>query len=502
MNKESDPKHAMSQIPHSTEDNQASSPSSNVSRKTRLSSTAAYHQGYNIHVRIVKFASTSQPVASSSNTDTSVKPSPVRRQSTELIGSPPPEEEQIKPSDLARYRVKVRDFAYESSLPPIAPYVRKMRAPLQVQAGPRLLKRARQEYDREYDDPFRAGPSQMRAVSSGTGISRPGAKRSKPLGREVTEPVEGSQPLMRERGFEDLTEYEAASQSQSQSQPTIESISSRPHPRTPISLPPLYTNAQSQNTWNPDYSSPSQQPPHFAYSQESEPYIDTPLVTPNGSLQWPEPDVRINSTTDSQMDTDSQLPPPDLFSYSQMGLTHPQSQIDNASPSQPGESQTLPPPNRRCPSSPLSSVPASPLPVFTSPKASPGPSTGPSCPPPSSPSPLTRSPRRTEESEPPSTTVGSSSRSRSRSPPRYNLRKRQATSPARASAPPPAQRSTRSRSRQRQALPPRPPPFTIQASHAKGKGSNSQSSSRAKTLRNPRSTTGTNGRRDERAIMG
>jgi len=45
-------------------------------------------------------------------------------------------------------------------------------------------------------------------------------------------------------------------------------------------------------------------PPSNFESQESEPYVDTPPVTPRGSLHWPVPDT--SNTPASQLDTETQ----------------------------------------------------------------------------------------------------------------------------------------------------------------------------------------------------
>ncbi|KAG5654615.1 hypothetical protein H0H81_011590 [Sphagnurus paluster] len=129
---------------------------------------------------------------------------------------------------LAQLGIKVRDFAYESTLPPIPPYIRFR----QVLPGPTPLKR-------HNDDP-EAGPSS--------------SKRSK-LTREDTEPDIPQPTIGRARGFTNLRDYEPEP---SRSRP----LSQQSNPIT------------------------SQLPLRYLYSREPEPYIDTPVVTPNGSLHW------------------------------------------------------------------------------------------------------------------------------------------------------------------------------------------------------------------------
>ncbi|KAK0461988.1 uncharacterized protein EV420DRAFT_1242894, partial [Desarmillaria tabescens] len=75
--------------------------------------------------------------------------------------------------------------------------------------------------------------------------------------------------------------------------------------------------AYSDITKLPPLLLPSSQPPIYD-SQESEPYVDTPLVTPNGSLNWGFKDT--SSIPASQLDTASQATIPDLISMAQLGL--------------------------------------------------------------------------------------------------------------------------------------------------------------------------------------
>ncbi|TFK68200.1 hypothetical protein BDN72DRAFT_689464 [Pluteus cervinus] len=181
--------------------------------------------------------------------------------STTPASSQPPSSQMRPPSQqsrrsdqptselLATYGVKVRDFAYESVLPPITPYNLHKR---QIQPGLRPLKRQREEDVQDEDESLLFQESSQRSESS---------KRAK-LQRELTEPTVDSQPPTRARGFEDLDEY-------NDDQAFIGS---------------------QQSTWDA-----SQPPPHYFMSQDANPYIDTPTVTPNGSLQWlPEPNMPPN----------------------------------------------------------------------------------------------------------------------------------------------------------------------------------------------------------------
>ncbi|KAF5387758.1 hypothetical protein D9615_000613 [Tricholomella constricta] len=181
---------------------------------------------------------------------------------------------QAHADTLARHGIKVRDYAYESKLPPVRPYrVRQ----IQPAPGPRPLKRVRM--DGEDDDVFYNHP---RAIE-GEGRS---SKRSK-LEREVTEPDIQLPTLNRARGFLNLIDYEPEPQSQSQ-----------------------------QTDWEASHSQP---PSRFLESQDSEPYIDTPFVTPNGSLQW-----KTDNKSDipaSQLDIESQANDPESSCMPQLADT-------------------------------------------------------------------------------------------------------------------------------------------------------------------------------------
>ncbi|KAG7449480.1 uncharacterized protein BT62DRAFT_686448 [Guyanagaster necrorhizus] len=235
---------------------------------------------------------------------------------------------QPQPEDLAKLGIKVRDFAYESKLPPIPPFRRK---PLQqgLLKSPKRLRRFGQE-DVDDEDVFSVD------------------KRPR-LQRVDTEPVIEEPVSQRIAAYSDITRL------------------------PPLLLPPSRASVND--------------------SQESEPYIDTPLVTPNGSLNWRVKDT--SSIPASQLDTVSQATVPDLISMTQLGLAH-------LTDSQPDDMEIEPV---------AVTVPDSPTPTFaTAPRlVSPFPSKASSPPIPSSP-PAT-----------PPVNVPSSSTQAS---PRYSLRKR------------------------------------------------------------------------------
>ncbi|KAG5648876.1 hypothetical protein DXG03_000225 [Asterophora parasitica] len=162
---------------------------------------------------------------------------------------------------LRRLGIKTRDFAYESSLPPVRAYHRRQIQPSVPSKRTRM----------SGDDDESSGHS-----------SEGGSKKKAKLEREDTEPNIQGPTLSRARVFMNLDDYD-------------------PEPLS-----------QSQNSgWEA-----SQRPSPFFESQDSEPYIDTPLVTPNGSLQW-----NIKNTSDiptSQLDAESQAHEPEFFSCSQL----------------------------------------------------------------------------------------------------------------------------------------------------------------------------------------
>ncbi|KDQ64361.1 hypothetical protein JAAARDRAFT_52315 [Jaapia argillacea MUCL 33604] len=365
---------------------------------------------------------------------------------------------------LAQHGIKVRDFAYESTLPPI-PSIPRVRRP--TQAGPRPLKRARRNngtQDDEDDELLLQGGSAIGVISR----LGPVAKRPRVLERTPTEPANNENNLLprRELGFADLSQYKpqdsqglgssnvySFSQQSSMFQPSQPRTPLRTQPFAPVATPICYPDRQDIPALS--------QPMFYDPSQESEPYIDTPLVTPNGSMHFP---VADNSEIPpSQLDTNSQLPVPDDITYSQLGFSSPLSQpadLESTPPPRPGQMHT-PPPQLATPSPrrittlssphgksprliPLTSDP--PIPI-TSPSPQPSPTRKP------------RSRRQTQPSHPTSS-------------PRYFLRKRQASP-----APSPSSRPrTRSSGGSRMG----PAPFSFQSAHAK---SHKGSSPRMRTLR-------------------
>ena len=158
--------------------------------------------------------------------------------------------EQPSVAMLASLGIKVRDFAYESKLPPIQPIYRH---PRQIQPAVVRTTLKRQWAESGEDDIFSQSSSQPETSQ-------------KKLERTSTEPA------IPPHDSTDIDDYEYDS---------------------------LHTDSQQPNN-----CPGSQMPPSIFESQESEPYVDTPLVTPKGSLQWPVADT--SDIPESQLDAESQ----------------------------------------------------------------------------------------------------------------------------------------------------------------------------------------------------
>ena len=190
------------------------------------------------------------PIMSPSKTQTPSSPA----QHTNVTAGPKlVYDPQPHPSTLAAYGIKVRDFAYESTLPPVAIVPR---VPRQIQPDPRAQKRSHIDHDE--NDPFTTQPE------SSTSRARNRSKKLKSLERKLTEPAEDA-PVRR---FAESTVYDYTNESS-----------------------PLHTPFGALRTFistqlGVESPASSSQPPIQSDSQDSEPYIETPLVTPNGSLQW------------------------------------------------------------------------------------------------------------------------------------------------------------------------------------------------------------------------
>ncbi|KAF8622087.1 hypothetical protein AX15_007231 [Amanita polypyramis BW_CC] len=144
--------------------------------------------------------------------------------------------EKPNAEQLVGLGIKVRDFAYESSLPPIAPVYF---LPKQIQPDPRMTMPSQ--------SPLLPLQLLHRLAPFPTGDS-------KKLGKKPTESTIRSSGVTRQRGFSDLRDYGPCSDDVPDSQDS-----------------------------SPSHSQPQ---PSLSYSQNCDEYVKTPVVTPNGSLQW------------------------------------------------------------------------------------------------------------------------------------------------------------------------------------------------------------------------
>lgn len=177
---------------------------------------------------------------------------------------------------LANLGIKVRDFAYESKLPPIQPIYRH---PRQIQPAVVRNTLKRQWTETGEDDLF----------------SQLSSQPEKKLERTSTEPAipPAPGPPARMLGLTNIDDFDHDNDS-----PHIDSQQPNMYPESPSHSPT---------------------PPSIFESQESEPYVDTPLVTPNGSLQWLAPDT--SKIPASQFDKESQATAPELPGFFQIANT-------------------------------------------------------------------------------------------------------------------------------------------------------------------------------------
>ncbi|OAX44031.1 hypothetical protein K503DRAFT_765354 [Rhizopogon vinicolor AM-OR11-026] len=181
--------------------------------------------------------------------------------------------------------ILVRDFAYESTLPPIAPVPR---VPRQIQPSARPLKRAGGEATSSHP------PFSREATNACTETNR----KPNSLVRKPTEPLEEFElPVPKRMRCADLSRPFLLG-----SQLPFRTFRRTP-PKTPIASPPT----------SPLFGSPSQESSQEA-SQASQ------LVkTPTGAESWHIEDT--SSISASQLDTDSSAFVPEEIFYSQVGLS-------------------------------------------------------------------------------------------------------------------------------------------------------------------------------------
>ncbi|KAI0335670.1 hypothetical protein GY45DRAFT_1333627 [Cubamyces sp. BRFM 1775] len=226
---------------------------------------------------------------------------------------------------VATYGIKVRDFAYENTLPPVTTVPRFS---VQTQPRPRTLKRTRDMLE-GHDDGEESDvedPTVHRTWyidSSGTGVSRSSRyrKRTQALARTLTEPADEVPPSQgfntREGGF--TIPY---SQRPASPKPHAQAA---PYPTTPHK-PNRHAQTSSLSPLTvAEIVSPSQASQQVE-SQETESWVDTPLVTPNGSLQWPTVQ-NTSAIPASQLESVlPQLPAEEDVTLSQLGFSPERSQ--------------------------------------------------------------------------------------------------------------------------------------------------------------------------------
>ncbi|KAJ7044581.1 hypothetical protein C8F04DRAFT_1228393 [Mycena alexandri] len=196
---------------------------------------------------------------------------------------------------LAAQGVKVRDFAYESKLPPIKPYVRRP-----IQPSPRVFENAvAGPSSAPYGSQSQSQPHNPRAL-----------KRTRRDGTEETDlgygfvmgvarvaPEEGGgRPRKLQRTTTDLSLPESQSQSRSQPPPRRENAVLNIDEEAALRAAAYdifggsQPDSQSQGYWQQSQGYSEQESQEYysqsqSNSQDTE-FVPTPFVTPNGSLQW------------------------------------------------------------------------------------------------------------------------------------------------------------------------------------------------------------------------
>lgn len=219
---------------------------------------------------------------------------------------------------LAQLGIKVRDYAFESKLPPIrsVPYV-----PVQTvrpRASP--LKRKR-DYEEPEDD-YVGQTLSFDWKRGGTTLGRRPVKKPKPVERVPTEPADVEEPTVLSASSSQPTRTYAYTDLSSYVHRRRPQFPNSVRPRTPTRVMSPTAGPVAGPSRQPADASPSQdesQGESQGTSQESEGWVVTPLATPEGSMH-----VRVevsSAVPTSQLDTLSRLPPPEDVSYSQLGFT-------------------------------------------------------------------------------------------------------------------------------------------------------------------------------------
>ncbi|KAF9238746.1 hypothetical protein BU15DRAFT_47242 [Melanogaster broomeanus] len=223
---------------------------------------------------------------------------------------------------LASLGIKVRDFAYENTLPAIIPVPR---VPRQVQPAPSALKRSYRDWDEEAEDLQRSHSVLMPSGKQSFQSKRTPPKKSRSLERKATEPL-GEGAIQYTRTLERITIGEVRS--------LVSSIQAPAFPATPRRR---FSASPPTSPITPSLSQIA--------SQESE-LVQTPSAIPFV--------IHVDDTSmipASQLDSESQGPSVHPVPYSQFELSpRPSSRSSSRgflshppSPQQPSTSRLLDP---------------------------------------------------------------------------------------------------------------------------------------------------------------
>ncbi|KAG1752546.1 uncharacterized protein EDB91DRAFT_1243305 [Suillus paluster] len=199
--------------------------------------------------------------------------------------------------------IKVRDFAYESTLPPIAPVPR---VPRQTQPSARPLKRTRNDWEED-----NGAPSRPPFGREATNVGMEAGSNPMSLVRKATEPLEFDPPPVSKRamGCANL------------GRPVL--FGSQLPFRTPRRTLKLHRTPPRRSPTSPLtsplFGSPSEEPSQEA-SQESE-----LVMTPAGPVSWHMEDVSLIPA--SKLDTASSAFVSEEIFYPQLGLSPQASQL-------------------------------------------------------------------------------------------------------------------------------------------------------------------------------
>ena len=214
--------------------------------------------------------------------------------------------QQPSPELLMSLGIKVRDFAYESTLPAIVPVPR---VPRQVQPAPRALKRLQRDWDDKEGSLNSLSP--MQSLSGQTGSKKP-----RSLERKPTEPLQ-EPAVHRTRALERITGKRVC--------PII----------TPLSRRTLSTTPRTRLSATPP-TSPLTPPLSHLASQESE-FVHTPPTFPFV--------VHVDDTSTipaSQLDSESQSVSLQPVLYTRFALDSRSSPGSSLAPSLPQNAPSAP----------------------------------------------------------------------------------------------------------------------------------------------------------------